>query len=393
MDLNRIAAFDRLVMTPGPTMVDERVRRALALPLTNPDLDPEFARFYAELCRRLQGLLRTRSDVLVLAGEGLLGLEAAVASLVEPGDRVLCVANGVYGEGFAEFVRLYGGEPVLVPGPYDRPVEPRQVEEALARHPGIKVATVVHCETPAGLINPVQELCPLLKERGVVTVVDAVSSIAGEPLEVDAWGIDVALGAPQKCLSAPPGLAFLTVSADAWRAMEARRAPIRGYYLNLLQWRRSWLERGEFPYTPSSADLAALAAAVALVEEEGLERVIARHRRIARAVRTAVRAAGLDLYPVEEAAAHAVTALRVPDGVDDADFRRLLWERHGVMIAGSWGPLAGRVWRIGHMGANARDEHVVACLAALDRALPEAGVRLRTSLAEAYLAAAGASGA
>ncbi|MDK2856209.1 MAG: hypothetical protein PWQ41_1056 [Bacillota bacterium] len=378
--------MQRLIMTPGPTMIEEEVRQALARPATNPDLDPEFAGFYREVCAKIQRMWHTASDVLVLSGEGILGLEAAVASVVEPGDKVLCVANGVFGEGFADFVRRYGGQPILVGSDYSRPVDPAEVETALRQNPDIKAATVVHCDTPAGLLNPVAELGPIFHRYGVISIVDAVASAPGDPVLADEWNLDIVLGGSQKCLSAPPGLTFLSVSPAAWAAMERRRTPIPGFYANLLEWKKMWFGEGIFPYTPPASDIMGLDAALEAVLAEG-PAFSERHRKIAAATRAALRQAGFQIYPVEGAEANTVTAFVIPAGVEDAAFRRHLWEKYGVMIAGSWGKLAGRVWRIGHMGANAREERMLACLLAMDRTCHDLGIPTQSSLAAGFLAA------
>ena len=368
----------KLVFTPGPTEVSPRVREAMALPVANSDLDPEFAGLYRATCAALQQLLHTRHDVLILAGEGLLGLEAAIASLVEPGDRVLALANGLYGHGFADFARDYGADVTVFEADDRRPLDPDALRRFLRDQRPFKLATLVHCETPTGLTNPVDRLLPVLHEHGILTVMDSVSAIAAEPLETDAWHADVVLGGSQKALSAPPGLAFLSVSPAAWQAMERRRQKIRGVYLNLLLWREQWLERGIFPYTPSTSDVYALHAAVEAALAEGEHARLARHDRLARAIRAAGEAAGLELYPDPRAAARSVTAWLIPEPLRarDEEIRRAMWERHGVMIAGSWGAGAGRIWRAGHMGENARPEKAQRFVAALTATLAEFGWKL-----------------
>lgn len=380
------ANYDGLLMTPGPTMMDERVRRAMARPIVNPDLDPAFFALYRDLCGRLGQLMGTGSDVLILGGEGLLGLEAAVCSLVEPGTKVLCVANGFFGEGFGEFVAMYGGEPVYLRGAYDQVLGAEEVEAALERNPGIELATIVHCETPSGLLNPVADLIGPLHAKGIITVIDAVSSLGGEVFAGDAWGADVILGGSQKALSAPPGLALVSVSRRAWERMEARKVPIGSYYLSLLKWREMWLRDSVFPYTPSISDIYALDAAVDLLMEEGLDEAVSRHFRLAEATRNALRASGLEVFPQPGAEANTVTAFRVPAGVDDGAFRSLLWKKYGVMMAGSWGDLAGKLWRIGHMGANARPEHLLRFFAAFEMAAKEAHLPLPSSPVAALMA-------
>lgn len=378
--------YENLLMTPGPTMVDERVRQAMARPIANPDLDPEFFAFYGDLCGRLGHLMGTQNDVLVLSGEGMVGLEAAICSLVEPGTKVLVVANGLFGEGFGELVAMYGGEPIYLRGPYNQVLGAEEIQALLRRHPDIELATIVHCETPAGLLNPVAEMMEPLRERGIITIVDAVSSIGGEPFAADAWGIDVALCASQKVLSAPPGLAIVSVSPRAWEQMERRRNAISSFYLNLLKWKQMWLQDSVFPYTPSISDIYALAAAVDLLLAEGGQAVIERHYRVAEATRNALRAAGLEIFPQPGAEANTVTAFRIPPGADDEAFRALLWREYGVMMAGSWGDLAGKIWRIGHMGHNARSEHMLRFFTAFTAAAKVAGLTLSSSPLAAFCA-------
>lgn len=344
-----------MIMTPGPTEVPERVRKALSKPITNPDLDEEFFTFYDGLCSKLKKVLNTNEDVFILSGEGILGLEAAVASIVEPEDKVLCIANGVFGEGFGDFVEMYGGIPFYLRKEYNEPVTKKDLEDILSRHPDIKIATVVHCETPAGLINPIEEICPYLHERGIITIVDAVSSIGGMKIKTDEWGVDVILGGSQKCLSAPPGLTFLSISKRAWKKIEKRKHPIHGYYLNLLLWKEMWKEKRVFPYTQPVSDIYGLNEAVDTVLEEG-ENIYERHRNIARAVRKTLKEAGFKIYPKEGFESDTVTAFYVPSGIEDERFRKHLQEEYKVMIAGSWGKLSGKVWRIGHMGENAKEE-------------------------------------
>lgn len=379
----------RLVMTPGPTEVEEPVRRALAQPMTNPDVDGDFVRFYEGLAAKLGRLMGTAHPVLILTGEGMLGLEAAVASLVEPGEPVLVVSNGIFGRGFGDLVARYGGRPVMVEVPFDRPPAPEELEAALAAHPQIRVATLVHCETPTGFLNPVEELLPVLRAHDVITIVDGVSSLGADPVATDAWGVDLLLGASQKALSAPTGLAFLSVSDRAWEKMERRRQPIPGFYTNLLEWKRTWLDAADrsFPYTPAAALLAALDAACDAVLAEGLEQVLARHRRLAQAVRTALRGAGFRLFAPDAHAASGVTAFWVPEGVDERGFRQRLWEEQGVLMGGSVGEMAGRLWRVGHMGAGAREERLFRFMVALEAQCRAEGIGLQGSPAALFVEA------
>ncbi|MGE5561614.1 MAG: pyridoxal-phosphate-dependent aminotransferase family protein [Chloroflexota bacterium] len=375
-------SHDLLLLTPGPTAVADEVRLALAEPAPNPDIDPGFAELYRDVAAKLGRLMGTSAPVLILPGEGLCGLEAAVAALVEPGEAVICLDNGVFGGGFADFVARYGGRPLVLREEYDRPFSPGAVAAFADQHPEARVATLVHCETPAGLINPVAGIIPELARRGIITIVDAVSSLGGEPFAADAWGADIVLGASQKCLSAPPGLAFLSVSERAWERIAARKSPVPGFYLNLTVWRENWLARGEFPYTQSAALVAALN--VACERLLGEDDPVRRHAAIAAAVRAALTDGGLSLYAAPEGRSNTVTAVRVPLGVDDARFRQQLVERHGLMIGGSFGPFAGKLWRIGHMGEGASSAAMFRVFHAFDRLLPESGFWPETQLTEAF---------
>ena len=199
-------------MTPGPTYIHEDVREALRKQITNPDLDIDFFEFYKYLCSKIGELLKTNNEIIILSGEGILGLEAAIASLVEPSDKVLCIENGIYGYGFGDFVKLFGGKVNYCSSDRREGINIEVLREYLKENHDFKVATVVHCETPSGITNPVKEVVSLLNEYGIISIVDSVSSIGGEELYVDEWGIDVAIGASQKCISAPPGLTFLSLS-------------------------------------------------------------------------------------------------------------------------------------------------------------------------------------
>lgn len=368
-----------LMFTPGPTEVPLRVLRAMVRELQNPDLDEGFAEFYDGLCEKLRRIMNTRGDVIIYSGEAIMGLEAAVYSLVNPGEKVLTMTSGVYGDGFIDFVRMYGGVPVEVRVEYDEVVFPERVEKTLRKESDVRVATLVHCETPSGTLNPLEEIGEICEEHGVLLVVDAVSSVGGVRVDVDKWGVDVCIVGSQKCFSAPPGLGIMSVSERAWEKMEEKRGRMSGFYLNILVWRDWWFEKRIFPYTHSVSLLYALDEACNVILEEGLENVFRRHEVVARATREGVKAMGLKLFPKsEDYCSPTVTAVESPKGIDEAELRRRMKEKYGVMIAGSWGKLAGRVFRLGHMGYNAQPLKALAALSALSRALSDMGFPSKT---------------
>ncbi|MCX7709180.1 MAG: alanine--glyoxylate aminotransferase family protein [Clostridia bacterium] len=370
-----------LLMTPGPTYIHEEVRRAMSVEITNPDLDENFFEFYKDTCDKLKQLLHTGNDVLILSGEGILGLEAACASLIGPGDRVLCIDNGIFGKGFGDFAKMYGGEVVYFKSDYRKGINTKSLSEFLEKDHHFKLATLVHCETPSGITNPVKEICPLLKQYGILSVVDSVSAIGGEPLETDEWAMDIVLGGSQKCLSAPPGLTFLSISPRAWKAMLDRKTPIIGFYCNLSHW-RNWYEEKWFPYTQPISDIYALSAAVDRLLHE--ENYIQRHQKLAQSVRTALLEAGLELYPVDSFS-NTVTTVFVPEGTTFKDIYDEMHRTHNIMIAGAFDFLKDQVFRIGHMGENCREEKLYITLKALNQTLEKVGVQLKGKLHESFV--------
>ncbi len=369
------------LMTPGPVQTAENVMEARSRAFTNPDLDESFYDFYKETCDLFAKELHSSGDVYILGGEGILGLEAACASLTEPGDRVLVIDNGIFGKGFADFVSIYQGEPVLYMCDYHRPVDVNALKLFLDKDSSFKYATVVHSDTPSGVLNPVDKICPLLKSYGILTVVDTVTGMFAEELDIDASMIDIACGGSQKALSAPPGLTFVTVSKDAMEAMECRNTPVRSFYANLLAF-KTYYEDKWFPYTMPASCIYGLRTA--------LDNLIAdtnhlyRHKCIASAVRRALVAAGLELY-LEDGYASSVTVINVPEGLEDSQILGRMRTGYGIMIAGCFDILAGKVIRIGHMGNNANVTDVAETLDALGKVLTEFGFKCKAGMKEVFL--------
>lgn len=350
--------------TPGPTDVPPPVRAAMAESQPNPDIESEFSEQYDRLCENLATVYDTEHDVVVPGGEGILGLEAAIASIVSPGDRVLCVSNGLYGDGFADFVEAYGGEAELVSAPYDEGYDLDAIEAALdaaadADEPFL-AATMVHCETPTGTLNDLGPVLDRLDDHGVLSVVDAVSSLGGTSVPTDR--IDVCLGASQKCFSAPPGLTTAAISDRAWEAIAARDPS--SLYTNFLPWRDV---SEQFPYTHLTVNVAALDAAVDLILEEGLDAVYERHEAAAERCRLRGSELGLELYPDAERSSPTVTAFHVPG--EAKRLQREIAETEGVLLATGLGGLAEDILRFGHMGYNADVEKADRAMDALEAVL------------------------
>lgn len=368
------------IMTPGPTQVAENVRMARARECTNPDLDESFVEFYKETCELISSLLHTKNETLILDGEGILGLEAACASLTETGDKVLVLDNGIYGKGFADFVSMYGGVPKLYTVDDKRPIDPRELEAFLEKDHDYKYATLVHCDTPSGMLNDIGTICPILKKYGILTVVDSVSAMFGEEVRVDDYRIDLLCGGSQKAVSAPPGLTFVTVSEDAKQAMADRKTKIASFYANLKVF-EGYYEAKWFPYTMPISDIYGLREAFENIKKD--KDMLKRHAMIGDACRQAILKAGLKLH-LEEGFSNTVTVFDVPKQTTAEKILEMMREEHGIMLAGSFDSLEGQVIRIGHMGSNANVKDMKETMDALDRTLRKLGVKLECSLGKEF---------
>lgn len=383
-------------LSAGPTMSSRRVQRAQAEPMIF-DYDPVFLELFRETERLVGDLFRTSKDVVLLQGEAVLGIEAAARGVVRPGMKCLNLVSGVYAKWFGDWLRSYGGEVVEVVVPYDEALDPAAVREELARHGDFELVALVHSETPSGIENPLREIGPIVAESGALLFADVVSAVGGCEVATDDWGVDIAVGGPQKCLAGPPGISLCVVGDRAWEAIEANPNAPRGSYLSLLDWREAWIEGGrkKYAYTPSVSDIYGVHAAVAECLDDGLEEVIDRHARAAAACRAGVEAMGLELWPrSHDYAANCVTAVRCPEGVEVTGTLAQIRERYGVMLSGGYGELAERLFRLGHMGPGSRSLYPLVAVSALGRGLADAGVAVDLAAGSAAtleaLAAAGA---
>jgi pyridoxamine--pyruvate transaminase len=365
--------WPKLNVAAGPVEVTQRTLRDQSRPVLY-HYDPAFVELFAKTTELSRQVFRTEYDVVIMQAEAILGLEAAAASLIAPGEKVLNLVSGVFGKWFEDFIRRYGGETIELAVPYNEAVDPEEVRKALRANPGVKYLSLVHSETPSGTLNPVREIGRIAHEFGVLTLVDTVSGLGGEMLSPEEWGMDVAVAGPQKCLGGTPGLSLIAVSPAAWRAMEKRKPPLRGTFLSILDWKDTWLEKRRFPYTPSVSEIYSLESTLTQILEEGIERVVARHQTIARACREGVKALDLELWPAREAiAAPCVTAVTMPAGLTDAQIRGTMRDRYGVMISGGYGELLGKLVRLGHMGPAAHPTSLAAQLAIFERTLADLG--------------------
>ncbi|MFZ1752258.1 MAG: aminotransferase class V-fold PLP-dependent enzyme [Caldilineaceae bacterium] len=353
-------------LVPGPVSVPQAVREVYLTDYGSPDLEADFFELYAACAGQLQKILATQNDVTIHSGEGMLALWAALKSVLRPGDRVLAVANGLFGYGIGEMAAQLGAVVETVGFGYDDIPDPAQVRAA-ARRFQPKLITAVHCETPSGTLTPLAELGEICREVDALFYVDFVASGGGVPVLVDEWHIDLGLLGSQKVLSLLPTLSMVTVSERAWEAVAAV-----GYvgYDALAPWQDGPARR-YLPYTHNWQGMAALHTGCQLLLDEGLNAVYARHAAVAATCRRRLGEMGLSLFPNREAiASPTVTAARVPEGWTWPDFDAALRAR-GMAVGGNYGSLAGKVFRIGHMGNQARVELIERGMEVLAEVLEE----------------------
>lgn len=348
---------DYLMMTAGPTMVRKNVMEKRAKFFGNPDIDEDFFDFYDKLREKTSKIFGcSKSNIVIMSGEGMVGLDSACASLCEKGDRVLIIENGLFGAGFADLVKPYGATPVTLSFDSKNKIDVKKVEEFLEKDSDFKFATVVHCDTPTGVLNDVESICKFLKSKGILTVVDTVAAIGGEYFNMESFGADIALGGSQKVFSAPPGLTILGVSDEAWKVIKNRKEPILSFYCNLSYW-DNCVENKLFPYTMPASDIMGFDQAIDNLLEEGIDEVVKRHHKVAKYCREKIQELGLKLY-IEDGFASTVTSFYVPEGFTPNEFIKLLKEKHQILISGSYGDFAKYILRIGHMGESATIENI-----------------------------------
>ena len=363
-----LPSTERFLFGPGPSLVTPRVMRALAAPVLG-HLDPQFLAIMDDARARLARVFRAPEGSLVLAvsGTGTSGMEAAVANLVEPGRRVLVVVTGYFGERLADMCGRYGADVVRVDGEWGRAIDPAAVEARL-RDGRFDLVAVVHAETSTGVENPVAQVAALARAHGALTLADMVTSLGGQKADMAAWGVDACYSGTQKCIGAPSGLAPI---AFAPAALE-KRVACRSFYLDLGLLEDYWVKR-KYHHTMSASLIYALDEALAAIEEEGLEARWARHELAHTMFASAVDAMGLGLLPPAGERLKTLNATRIPSGVDDAAVRKELREIFNIEIGAGMGPLGGRIWRIGLMGAGATPTHVQLLVSALEAVVSRSG--------------------
>jgi len=330
-----------------------------------------FGRMLRSVLSGLQQIYQTQSVVLPFSASGTAGLEAAIVNTLSPGDQVLALSCGAFGDRFATIAAAFGADVIRVDAEWGRPNDPATVKDALRTHRGVKAVLITHNETSTGVANPLQALAEAVRPSEALVLVDAVSSLGAIDVQADAWELDVVVAGSQKALMGPPGMVFLSVSGRAWNAVQSAQMP--KHYFSFAQARDHLAASGAFtPYTPTLPVIYALDVSIPMILKEGLPSRLARHKRLARATREGITAMGLEIFPKLPWASDTVTAVRTPSGVDVKGLLQYLQREHNVILQGGQGKLDGKIIRIGHMGYVQQDQ-IVDALKALERALPRFG--------------------
>jgi (S)-ureidoglycine---glyoxylate transaminase len=375
-DVGDLLPGARILLGPGPTMADPRVLRAMSTPLLG-QFDPEFTQIMNEVMALSRFVFQTtNARCYPVSGTGRSGLEAAIVSVVEPGDRVVVGECGRFGLLLIEIAERCGADVIVVRGSWGRVLEPAAIRAALRDKP-TKLVAMIHGETSTGVLQPLEEIARLAHEHDALLLADAVVTLGGCEVATDRWSIDLAVAGTQKCLSCPSGLAPLTYNARAETAIRARRTKVRSNYLDLGQLADYWSPSRFNHHTAPTSMVYGLREALRAIREEGLEARFARHRLHGDALRAGVDALGLSLFGKEppEHRLPFITPVVVPEGVDELRVRRRLVDDFGIEIGAAFGPLQGKIWRIGTMGYAAQRQNVLLCLAALEHVLRGEGWR------------------
>lgn len=352
---------------PGPTPCPPQVLEAMSRPMID-HRGPEFIKIMNRVTERLKEAFVTTNDLFVLTGSGTGGLEAAVVNMLSPGDKVLAVSIGVFGDRFANIARTFGADVVPLSFDWGRPAEPEAIRDAIKANPTVKAVLVTHNETSTGVTNDIEKISEVVKGAGKLLIVDSISGLGSIKCPVDEWHIDVAVAGSQKGWMVPPGLAMVSVSRDAWKAHAEAKMPRTYWDFSAA---KRYLERGQTPWTPAVSLVFALDVALGMLLKDGVSAIIDKHARIGGAARDGVKSLGLSLFAEESHASNTVTAVSGPADLDIKELRRMMREQKDIVLGGGQQKLDGKVFRIGHMGWVTEDE-IKEVITAIAETLPRA---------------------
>jgi alanine-glyoxylate transaminase / serine-glyoxylate transaminase / serine-pyruvate transaminase len=359
----------RILLGPGPSNVHPRVQLAMAAPMVG-HLDPYFVKIMDDTVELLRYLFRTQNKLTFpISGTGSAGMEASFCNFLEPGDTVIIGVNGVFGERMVDNAARLGAEVVPVTAEWGNIIEAEAIETAFKSHKKVKMLALVHAETSTGALQPLADASKLAKQYGALFLVDTVTSLGGQEVAVDDWGIDICYSGTQKCISCPPGLSPFTVNQKALDIMQARKAKGPSWYLDLGLLSAYWGTGRIYHHTAPVSMIYALHEALALIAEEGLEARLKRHQKNAAALTAGLEAMGMVMHAQAGHRLNSLNSVRIPAGVDDLRVRQKLLNEYNLEIGGGLGPLKGKIWRIGLMGESSSESNVLYLLYALEKIL------------------------
>ncbi len=355
------------LLTPGPTPLPPEVCEALSRPIIH-HRTPQFQSVLKEVQESLKSIFQTKNDIFIFASSGTGAMEAAVVNLLSWGDKSLVIQGGKFGERWTELCQAYGIEPITIDVEWGKALDPAVLREHLSKEPAIKVVFATLCETSTGVTFDIGAMAGIVKDTDVVLVVDAISGLGVLDLQTDAWGVDVVVSGSQKGFMLPPGLGFMSVSKKAWRLVEESKCP--KYYFDLKAAKKA-LDKTDTPFTPAIGLIIALNEALKMMQTEGLEQIFKRNKKLALGTRSAMLALGLGLF-APTAASDAVTAVKVPGGIDGEKLVKIMRDEYGVTIAGGQSEMKGKLFRVAHMGYISEFD-IILCISCLEKVLKKMG--------------------
>lgn len=358
------------LMTPGPTPVPEDIRSEMAKPIIH-HRTKEYQAIFKDATEGLKKIFKTTNDLFTFTSSGTGAMEASIANVLSPGDKIIVVRGGKFGERFGEIAKSYGVEPININIEWGTAPKPEIISQALKENPGVKGVYVTLCETSTATVYDIKAIGDIVKTTDALYVVDVISALGADDFENDAWGVDIAVCGSQKGLMIPPGLAFCSVSAKAWKAVEASKLP--KFYFSFKKYKKAYLDT-DTPFTSAITLVIGLKKAVENINSKGIDSVIAIHKKQAMAIREAVKAVGLELF--SKSPSYAVTGVNAPSGIDADSIIKTLKTEFGVTFAGGQEHLKGKIFRVAHMGGIDL-EHIMESIKALEETLTRLGHKFK----------------
>nr|WP_209591089.1 alanine--glyoxylate aminotransferase family protein [Methanococcus voltae] len=360
---------EKLLMIPGPTMVPNEVLNTMSLPIIG-HRTADYGALLEDTVDKMKKVFQTKHDAHLITGSGTAAMDMAISNTVDKGDKVLNIVNGNFGDRFYKIANTYKANTIKLDNEWGDMADVEKVKETLEENPDTKVVTIVHNETSTGVKNPIEEIGKIVKKHDAIYIVDTVSSLGGDYVDVDKFNIDICVTGSQKCIAAPPGMAAISVNDKAWDVIN--NTETKSFYLDIKAYQKKWDSSKETPYTPSVSMTYSMNKALELVLDEGLDDRFKRHDKFAEATRAGLEAMGLELFAKERARSVTVTSALYPEGISDKDFRGTLNKDYDVLVAGGQAHLKGKIFRVGHMG-SVKEHHILGTLALIEAGLKKLG--------------------